>query len=190
MTWVNDVPNISKSRKKEYDLWRSLKRKTEDKKWIDKNPSYEGVSISPLWRTLSTFLFDISNMVGYEMFINSGWQLDKDILSKGCKVYSKETCCFLPKELNLLLTSRKRFRGKNLIGVTWVDRDKRFVAQLSVGSKRSQKILGYFKYEKEAFYAYKVAKEAFIKEKANKWKDQIDPRAYEALMNYQVDITD
>ena len=34
------------------------------------------------------------------------------------------------------------------------------------------------------------AKELRIKEVANKWKDQIDPRAYEALINYQVEITD
>jgi hypothetical protein len=35
-----------------------------------------------------------------------------------------------------------------------------------------------------------LAKEAYIKEVANKWKDQIDPRAYEALMSYQVEIND
>ena len=38
--------------------------------------------------------------------------------------------------------------------------------------------------------AYKTAKEAFIKEQANKWKSQIDDRAYEALMNYTVETTD
>ena len=42
----------------------------------------------------------------------------------------------------------------------------------------------------KAFNAYKEAKEAFVKEQAEKWKSQIDPRAYKALMNYQVEITD
>ena len=37
---------------------------------------------------------------------------------------------------------------------------------------------------------YKQAKEAFIKEQAEKWESQIDPRAYEALMKYTVEITD
>ena len=37
---------------------------------------------------------------------------------------------------------------------------------------------------------FKEAKEAYIKEVANKWKDQIDPRVYEALMKYRVEITD
>ena len=50
--------------------------------------------------------------------------------------------------------------------------------------------LGYFKTEVESFKAYKTAKEAFIKEQANKWKSQIDERAYNALMNYTVEITD
>ena len=36
----------------------------------------------------------------------------------------------------------------------------------------------------------KKAKEAFIKEQAEKWKGKVDDRAYEALMNYTVDIND
>ena len=57
-------------------------------------------------------------------------------------------------------------------------------------NKGKQEHLGCFKTELEAFNAYKQAKESFIKEQAEKWKYQIDPRAYEALMNYTVDITD
>ena len=57
-------------------------------------------------------------------------------------------------------------------------------------NKRNSEHLGLFNTELEAFKAYKTAKESFIKEQAEKWKSQIDPRAYEALMNYQVEIND
>lgn len=50
--------------------------------------------------------------------------------------------------------------------------------------------LGNYATAEEAFYAYKEAKESYIKEVANKWKDQIDPKVYNALMNWEVEITD
>ena len=59
-----------------------------------------------------------------------------------------------------------------------------------VGIKVTLSIWGAFKTEIEAFNAYKQTKESYIKELANKWKDKIDPRAYNALMNYTVEITD
>ena len=40
------------------------------------------------------------------------------------------------------------------------------------------------------FNAFKQAKGSYIKEVANIWKDKIDTRVYEALMNYQVEIID
>ena len=64
----------------------------------------------------------------------------------------------------------------------------KYAAQVSRFKEKIR--LGYFSTPEEAFQIYKEAKEAYIKEVANKWKDQIDPRAYEALMNYQVEITD
>ena len=66
---------------------------------------------------------------------------------------------------------------------------KAFMAQVGK-SKGKQELLGSFNTEIEAFKAYKQAKESFIKEQANKWKGQIDDRAYNALMNYKVEITD
>ena len=50
--------------------------------------------------------------------------------------------------------------------------------------------LGYYLTSTEAFIVYKNFKESYIKEVANKWKDQIDPKVYEALMKYEVEITD
>ena len=38
--------------------------------------------------------------------------------------------------------------------------------------------------------ATNAVKEQHAKVLANKWKDKIDPRAYEALMKWNVDITD
>ena len=80
-------------------------------------------------------------------------------------------------------------RGKYLIGVYWNKRANAFVSRVSKNKGKSEH-LGCFNTEIEAFNAYKQAKESFIKEQANKWKDKIDDRAYEALMNYTVEITD
>ena len=80
-------------------------------------------------------------------------------------------------------------RGKHLIGVSWHKTRKAFEARVSK-NKGKQEFLGYFKTELEAFNAYKTAKETFVKEQANKWRGKIDERAYNALMNYTVEITD
>ena len=47
------------------------------------------------------------------------FHLDKDLLSKGNKVYSESTCVFIPKDINLLLTKSTASRGEHLIGVHW-----------------------------------------------------------------------
>ena len=87
------------------------------------------------------------------------------------------------------MVKREALRGTHPIGVRWHKRDKAFVATVNK-NKGKQEFLGYFNTELEAFNAYKVAKEAFVKEQAEKWKSQIDPRVYNALMSYEVNIDD
>ena len=70
-----------------------------------------------------------------------------------------------------------------------IKKGKSFVARVNKNKGKQEK-LGSFNTEIGAFNAYKKAKEAFVKEQANKWKSQIDERAYNALMNYAVDIND
>ena len=104
-------------------------------------------------------------------------------------MYSEDSCVFIPKEINTLLTKRESMRGEHLIGVCWNKTNKAFRAMVSK-NKGKQEHLGYFKTEIEAFNTYKQAKESFVKEQAEKYKSQIDPRAYNALMNYEVNIND
>lgn len=52
------------------------------------------------------------------------------------------------------------------------------------------KSLGSYDTPEEAFQVYKQAKETYIKEVADRWVGQIDPRVYEALMKYEVHIDD
>ena len=50
--------------------------------------------------------------------------------------------------------------------------------------------LGYFENEMDAHLAYKTAKEEYLKELAEEYKDMLDPKAYIALQKYVVDIDD
>ena len=175
----------------EYMLWQNmLKRCYSNTNICDgfkkKNPTYEGCEVSDNFKSYEYFYEWCHEHIGFN---NKDWHLDKDLLVKGNKVYSESTCVFLPREINQLLIKSTASRGKHLIGVNWDKTKKAFKARVNK-NKGKQEHLGYFKTELEAFNAYKKAKEAFVKEQANKWKDKIDERAYEALMAYTVEITD
>jgi hypothetical protein len=114
-----------------------------------------------------------------------GWHLDKDILVKGSKVYSPETCCFVPPDINYMFVRNSGDR-KYPIGVTY--KENAFRATLNKRDKSHH--IGRFKTPEEAFQAYKTAKEKYIKEIADEWKDKISDSMYSFLINYQVEITD
>lgn len=126
-------------------------------------------------------------------FGEPGFELDKDILVKGNRVYSPDTCVFVPAEVNGLFSGcyRSKKRGKYPIGVSFNNGSGSFVAQMSSRQDKGlDKYLGSFPTVEEAFACYKAAKEARIKALAEKWKDKIDPRAYAALMARTVDWDD
>ena len=171
---------------KEYVLWKNMLERCYSDSFKKRRPTYEGCKVSENFLHYEYFYEWCHKQIGFN---NKGWQMDKDLLIKGNKVYSEDSCIFLPREINQLLVKCTASRGKYLIGVCWCNTKKAFVARVG-RSKGKQEHLGYFNTEIEAFNAYKQAKEAFIKEQANKWKSQIDDRAYNALMKYTVNIND
>lgn len=165
---------------KHYNVWRSMLKRVYNKKG-EHYKYYESIIVCENWHNFQNFA---------EWFDNNykeGFELDKDILIKGNKVYSPETCCFVPQEVNKLFTKRRSERGDTPIGVSEYTGGK-YSAQFTHNSEH--KHIGVFNTLEEAFQAYKTAKEQHIKEVADKWKDKIDPRVYQAMYNYQVEITD
>ena len=175
---------------KEYVLWTNMLVRCYSDSSKKRRPTYEGCEVSDNFKNYEYFYEWCNKQIG---FTNEGnenpFHLDKDLLIKGNKVYSEDTCVFIPAEINTLLIKCAATRGEHLIGVSWHKTRKAFVAKVNK-SKGKREYLGFFNTEIEAFKAYKKAKESFIKEQANDWKSQIDDRAYNALMNYTVEITD
>ena len=171
---------------KEYALWKCMLERCYSDTYQKKYPTYEGCEVGDNFKSYEYFYEWCHKQIG---FGNKDWQLDKDLLIKGNKVYSEPTCVFIPAEINSLLVKCTASRGEYLIGVCWDKAKNAFKAQVSK-NKGKREHLGSFKTEIEAFNAYKTAKESFIKEQAEKWKDRIDIRAYLALINYEVHIDD
>ena len=171
---------------KEYDLWYSMLRRCYSDNFKKRRPTYEGCEVSDKFKSYEYFYEWCHSQIGFGV---DGWHLDKDLLVKGNKEYSEYSCVFLPSEINMVLVKHTPSRRKHPIGVSWYSKSKTFIAQVNKNKGKPEN-LGYFKTEIEAFNAYKTAKESFVKEQAEKWKGKIDERAYEALMDYEVEITD
>ena len=85
----------------------------------------------------------------------NGWEIDKDMLCDSEKIYSPETCVYVPKKINKFLTLRGNDRGGLALGVTL--QDGKFRARISDGTGRRIH-LGYFGSEMEAHKKWLSAK--------------------------------
>ena len=160
-----------------YSVWKSILRRCKN------NKNYLGCTVCDEW-------LEYQNFAGWYVnndFYGLGYDLDKDILIKGNKIYSPTTCCLVPRVINQVFKNHEKPRKHILpLGVSYDKRNahKKYGASLSLYGK--QKHLGYYKTPEEASAAYVVAKEAYVKELALEYKDQIEPRAFESLMNWTV----
>jgi hypothetical protein len=168
-----------------YGLWNNIIARSCNDSVKDKHKTYKDCSVCSEWLLFGNFLKWFNDPTnGYK----EGYSVDKDILVKGNKVYSPDTCCFVPREINSLLTKSNATRGAYPIGVS--KRGKRFSAHSNFYGKTKK--LGMFDTSEEAFLAYKHAKEEHIKEMATQYYNEgkITEKVYEALMKYEVEITD
>lgn len=175
---------------REYRLWKHMLYRCTESLWI-KYPTYTGTTCSENFKSYSFFYEWCQTQVGFRNIDdkNRPWEIDKDVLVKGNKVYSEDTCVFIPHKINSMLTKAEATRGEQPIGVYKHTKANIFQAACR-GVSGSTKAIGVFDSAEKAFKAYKVFKESCIKQVAEKYKHLIDNRAYQALMNYEVNEND
>ena len=176
--------DIILKRLKNYTAWINLIGRCYNERLKENLPTYKDVTVCEEWHNFQVFAEWFEE--NYNPETMEGWHLDKDILFKGNKIYSPETCTFVPMEINKLFIRCQNCRGELPIGVYKFK--NKFKAQININGKRAG--LGIFKTSEEAFQVYKTAKEEYIKEIANKWRGQITEEVYNTLYKYQVEITD
>lgn len=147
--------------------------------------AYKGTTVCDEWHSFQVFAEWCHSQAN---FADNELCLDKDIINKGSTAYCAENCSFVPNDVNILFASRKSLRGDCPLGVCF---DKsRGLYHSCLNRFKVQVNLGRFQNELDAFLAYKKAKELYIQEVANMYKELILPKTYEAMMQYKIEITD
>ena len=173
-----------------YKTWQSMLQRCYDKKYHEKRPTYIGCAVDKYWHNFQNFAKWYEE--NYYTIEGERMHLDKDVLVKGNKVYSSETCIFVPQTINLLFTKRNNARGESVIGTSLKNGKYKVechIINLKTG-KSKKEYLGYYDTQEKAFEVYKQYKEKYIKEVADHYKDQIPEKLYQVLYEYQVEITD
>lgn len=159
----------------QYNTWMAMKQRCHSNSLHLKHPSYNDCYICEEWLDFQVFSkwFDENYIENY--------QLDKDLLIKGNKLYSPNTCCFIPQEINLCIIHPYKKRELPL-GV--YKHHNKFVAHIK--EDKQSKYLGIFCSIQEASDCYTYHKKIQLKKLAVKYKGKISSKVYRALINYNI----
>lgn len=146
-----------------YSSWQSMLERCYSSKCLAKRPTYMGCSVCDEWLTFSNYKrwMETQNWKGKEP--------DKDLLVRGNKVYSSETCVFLDQRTNKFILDSGAARGEHPIGVSLL-RGK-FQAQCKNPFTRKLEYLGLFLCPNQAHLAWKKCKHEFACQLAEQQQD-------------------
>ena len=160
----------------EYTRWCGMMQRGYSERFKKKQPSYKECTVCDEWSNFQVFAEWYCNQEGY----GKGFELDKDILVKGNKHYSPQTCCLVPAKINTFFTDQSSQStglpigiGKNPSGT--------YSARMTVEGKQVR--IGTYKTIEEAVSAYSKAKGIRCKELALMYREDISYKVFLALMN-------
>ena len=173
---------------KAYLTWHSMIERGYSEKFKNTHPTYRDCIVCEEWHNFLNFAEWFYKH--YYEIKGKTMHLDKDILIKGNKINSPETCCLVPNDINTLFVKRQNDRGIYPIGVK-LNKSKNKL-EVTCSTLEKNEYLGTFPLNRpfQAFTVYKNFKEKYIKQVADEYKYLIPKELYEALYRYEVEIND
>lgn len=163
-----------------YVSWKSMMNRCYNGKFQKRSPTYQGCTVDDRWHNFQNFAnwFNINHKDGY--------QLDKDILISGNKLYSPETCILVPASVNCFISSSTAPNSKYPIGVNY-DKYMRGFKASCCDSSGVQRHIGLYIDPYTAHDAWKKRKlEVLLEMKED--IDRIDDRIYPSIIRLIMDI--
>lgn len=160
---------------KEYGTWSSMMfRCYGDKRDVTTTRNYGDCSVVDVWHNFQNFATWCQSQ---PTMLCEDSTLDKDIRVKGNKVYSPDTCCFVPAYINVAVTGIKHQNSSGKAGV-WKFKDS-YVSEITMFSVDNS--LGVFSSLEHANYVRCRMKEAYIGALADVFRDRLDADVYSKL---------
>ncbi len=158
---------------KVYKTWAGMLERCYDVKFKEKYPTYKGCSVDEKWHNFQVFA------KWFEENYTEKSHLDKDIMIKGNKIYSPETCCFVPQAINSIFSIKPKPLNKTPYY-------HKFQVQMNKYGKKIY--IGLYDTELEALLAYKEAKKDYINEVATEYfnNNQLTYGVYMAIINRKI----
>lgn len=172
---------------KEYNTWNNMLKRCYSEKVKKIRPTYKNVTCCDEWLYYPNFYEWLHSQENFDKWVTLDKSaIDKDILVKGNKLYSPETCCLVPNNINTLFVKCDELRGDYPIGVYYDSKCNCYIAQCCENAEGNY--IGYYHNCIDAFNAYKKYKEKAIKRTAEKeFKNgTITEKCYNALLKYKV----
>ena len=177
---INDEFGITRTLA--YRKWAAIIERCYKPNRENRYSSYVGCSICDEWKHFSKF------RQWFEANFIPEYDLDKDLLKRGNRVYCPEYCCFVPRKINRLIAKLNTKRENGLpVGVNYSGSKKK-PSVATIKSQDSGKYIGLFKTVEEASAEYKKRKKKEIIRIANEFfkEGKISEKVYNALLTFEV----
>lgn len=160
-----------------YSKWSSMLNRCYSAKRQKKNPYYMGCSVCEEWLYFSNFRMWMEKQ-NWE-----GNELDKDFLVQGNKVYSPETCLFIPQRLNVFF-SKGRKENNLFTGISYIEKLGKYRVRCCDGTGKMV-CFGYHTDLRAAKQAWKEAKSKILMQilEEDSVQDEIKVAAFNKLAN-------
>jgi hypothetical protein len=156
-----------------YDVWKILLSRCYDELQRELNIAYKDCDVCEEWRNLQNFGRWYENNY-YDVGDGKRMHIDKDILVKGNKLYSPETCLIVPQRINMIFMSKGR-KDDLPTGV-------RQNPSGTYASHYNGIRYGTYKTLEEAVAEHDKQKRIHIRQVVEEYGDKLPPKVIEALL--------